>query len=356
MLSACTASPYVIDHIQAERYKIRVQDVPRNRVSTFEWDVHTTAPTWRTWNVILDMRETYRLTGSYDLADTPEMLKPEHVRFILTYKPHWYLPSITSVVEARILPRELAVEAECVAGGDLEECYFHTSVLPQENGKGSLIRMRGFLKRPWYFSFGSSAWLIERDIRALAAGLDYRIVAAKYSTPDTQYPWTDFDALAAASSEQATVPDTRRPEIALQQLETYGAPNTVASLANLAGDYLATRLTQTRAFDVVTSADVNLIIRYMGERWALLCGKTDNDCQQRIAELTRADYLLTGGLRVENGKYDVHLALLDAARGVGVWRFQQTSEPEIESLKATLDAAAEALRGFAPAVPRPTQH
>jgi TolB-like protein len=133
-----------------------------------------------------------------------------------------------------------------------------------------------------------------------------------------------------------------RQRIAIQKFVTYPDVSTSNAVASVAADYLAAQLSMLNRFDVVAPSDLNLMARYLGENWALLC--SDNDrCRQRLATMAEAQYVLSGELRSDPANYHLSLVLLDEAHGRAVWRMQESVAPDLQKVKAVLDEATRAL-------------
>ena len=102
---------------------------------------------------------------------------------------------------------------------------------------------------------------------------------------------------------------------------------------------IAARLTSSGAFEVVTPSDMDVMARYLGQNWALICKDDDDICGKKLARMAESQFLLSGELRIEDTAYHVSLVMLDEAKGSAVWRMQKSMPPDLLQIKKALDEA-----------------
>ncbi len=342
--SACATGPIMINEWEEQGYNVTIKDVPRHTLVSFEWEVVVEAPPWRVWNMMLDIENSITMSPGVKLLKGPILENDGTVTNIVEFNPRWYMPAVTSVLSGKRLPGKLAWEDECI-GGSADECYLQFQISPFHDGNHSVVRVTGYMQRPWFVSFGMMAAYIPEGAKGFAERANLLVRQNKYANPDQTYPWEQINVLSQAASREAVrsavQEDKKRPRLAINRLQAYGDAQTDSVLASVAGDYLAYAVLTTNRYEVTTPDDLELMARYLGENWSLLCA--DDDCKTRIVKMSDADYLLTGKLRRSENQYELNLVMLDSRTGNSVWRIQKSVSAEIEAVKSALDDAANAL-------------
>lgn len=334
--AACTPAYLKDDRWDAEGYTLTFRDVAGD-TTAFEYQLLTDVPPERMWNIVTDIEGVFEVTNSFEVVDGPRRIDPNTVRTTVKVKPFWFAPSVTSVMIGRVLPQRLGWENECV-DSLLKACYMVWSVVPFDGGRRSMIKASGYMKRPWIVSHGHMVELLGKNLRTLGPGIRLISSKSKYDEPNKFLPWSQLAALnAAATATPAPILETRH-RVALQHLAVYPPAVTNEAVGAVTTDYLATRLTSSGAFEVVTPSDMDVMARYLGEHWALIC-KDDDKCGQKLARMAESRFLLSGELRIEDSAYHVSLVMLDESKGAAVWRMQKTLPPDILQVKKALDEA-----------------
>lgn len=342
----CATVPFVnIDRWEVEGYRISIKNIPEHRITAFEMEIVVDAPTWRVWNLAPDLQQVFQMSPRYRLTEAPivtrgTMLKTNHL------SAAWYLPSVTSVTLGRPLPDQLGWEDQCIAGIP-EECYMKYTIAPYNGSDKSAVKINGYLKRPWWVSFSVSSQLLSDIARPIASGISYLLRQPKYNKPDPAFPWDELNVYAKSQfqsfKEEGPPVDNRdKPKLALQQMSVYGESDTRSVIGKIAGDYLAYAVEKTAAFDIITSEDLNIMMRYLGARWALLCEKND-ECQLGLAEMAKAKYVLSGDITLSSGQYHLNLVLLDRTVRKAAWQFNRPVGSDPTELKSAMNEAAVSL-------------
>jgi hypothetical protein len=340
-LAACAGQPVrLADPGDAGTYVV-VSEVPDSRISTVEYQVRVNAPAWRMWNAAQDVEGMFRLTSSYRLVGQPARTGPRSVQFVIAAKPVWYAPTFTAVVAGRVLTDQLGWEDECVSGL-FDECYLRFTIVPSADGQTCVLQGKGYFRRPWFVAHHHLVHVVEDTYRSVRASINLKINQDKYAQADARLPWQEVFQLGIGAPAAVKPPaDAKRTRLAVERLQTYPAGETTSAVGAIVMDYLGYKLAQAGRYEVVMPGDINLMARYLGQNWALLCGE-DEACKTRIAHMAQADYLLSGELRREGAEYHLSLVLLRESEGRAVWRAQRTVPAELGQIKAALeDAVAE---------------
>ena len=345
LATGCAQAKPRVDQWRDTDYQLTVKDVPEAGLTAFTYEGIVDAPAWRLWNTINDLDVIYNLTPGFSKVGEVVLDQPGMVRMTMRVNPRWYLPSLMAHMKGRLAKGELAWDCQCESGG-ISECYVRFSVVPLTGGTRSLFRTTGYFKRPWYVTYAMTVDYLADNTRQFNASIGYRIQQPKYGQPDASYPWLDVNSLAGGAAPAKAAPEKseRRPRLAVHPIEGYGLPASGSVLVTLAGDYMAYSLARDKHFDVVTQDDLRLIMRYLGDNWAVLCGSAKSDeCDKRLAKSANADYLLTGRLEGHDADFSLHLVMLDPLKGSEVWRWQGVVKPTVEGIRVALDQAIAAL-------------
>lgn len=335
-MAACTPAYLKEDRWNSDGYTLTFRDVAGD-TTTFEYQLLTDVPPERMWNIVTDIEGVFEVTNNFEVIDGPTRIDAQTVRTVTRVKPFWFAPSVTSVIIGRVLPQRLGWENECVESV-LKACYMVWSVVPFDGGKRSMIKASGYMKRPWFVTHGHMVDLLRRNIRALGPGVQLIAARSKYDAPNKLFPWRDLASLNAEAEARPVAKVETRRRVALQHLQVFPQAVTNEAVGAVTTDYLATRLTSSGAFEVVTPSDMDVMARYLGEHWALIC-KDDDQCGQKLARMAESRFLLSGELRIEPSAYHVSLVMLDENKGAAVWRMQKSLPPDMLQVKRALDEA-----------------
>ena len=318
-----------------------IREVPDSRVSTFEYDVYVDAPPWRTWNAAQDIEGMFKLTSDYRLIGQPKRTGPRSIQMVVEAKPVWYAPAVTGTIAGRLLTDQLGWEDECVAGL-FDECYLRFTITPTANGESSLVQATGYFRRPWFISHDRLVEQMLKTFSSVQASINLKVRQEKYSQADQKYPWQEMYQLGINTQPAQKVSTTKQTRLAVQRLLTFPAGETTDAVGAIVTDYLAYQLAGAGLYDVVMPSDINLMARYLGQNWALLCGE-DESCKTRMARMAKVDYLLSGELRAEGSEYHLNLVLLSQSEGRAVWRLQRSVPADLGQVKKALEEAVTAL-------------
>lgn len=342
LASSCASDFVRDDRWEQEGYTLAFKDLSGSRITAIEYRALINTRPERLWNVTTDVGAIFNLTGAYRLIDGPIAQTDGTIRMLLEVDPAWYAPAVTTTMIGRLLPDELGWENEFYSGM-FAGSYMRFTIVPADDGQRSILNMSGYIKRPWFVSHGLMADFLKPDVTGIGPGVNYLAAQSKYEKSNTVFPWKELRHLSQSGPRPASLRQdddsgAKQLRVAVQRFVSFPDASTTHAVANVAADYLATQLMGLNKFTVVAPSDLNLMARYLGENWALLCTETDA-CKKRLAGMAEAQYILSGELRSDAAQYHLSLVLLDESHARAVWRMQKSVPLELHMIKQALDEA-----------------
>jgi TolB-like protein len=340
LLAACGGKAIVSETSQPGILQATFENLPDDRITKFDLRIVVDAPPYRVWNLIFtDTHRVVELTGGDIRLIGMEIEAENRILYTWRIRGRWWLPRVTVKAHWWIRPDDFIFEQQC-HDQLANDCYMHVSIQPAAGGSRTMIHYRGYMQRPRVLPHG----VVERHMAENFVRMQRRFglmaMQPAYAEKNLRYPWEELNAFApVAASRSDAIPEIERPRVLIQNFELAAGNVTDAVMARLAGTYLAEHLGNSGRFEVVTDWDMQVMARYLRDELTLEC-KEETTCRNRVMQMARADYVLSGEIARAQEQFLVSFLLVDADRLVPTWRFTREVGATSAELRSLIQTAA----------------